>query len=165
MKLVTATVALVSLLAPTIAVADNRIVPGVRIGAVGLGDERAALETRTGVAPGVVVRTYPTEIPSLMGEIVRFSAAAITADFGTSEASTSTERFTTVATRYRTSRGIGVGSRLAALRRAYRRAACDADSCQLVRVTPTAVSVTRFALKGGRVKRVTLQRFLVSEVF
>jgi hypothetical protein len=59
----------------------------------------------------------------------------------------------TIAPRQRTSRGIGVGSTVRALRRAYRRARCTSSSCRI-----RGRTVTEFTIARGRVISVALHR-------
>jgi hypothetical protein len=145
--------------APLASATSSLIVPGRSIGPVALGQERATIGLRYGA--GVVLKRTPN--PDLPGSpntdivLVRYPALAISARFPTDEASSAASRVITGWDRYRTSRGIGVGSSRGDVRRAHPGAVCLPRLCRLGRPGPGR-AITRFHLVRDRVTLVEVLR-------
>ncbi len=135
--------------------ANNRIVLGRSIGALAIGDERATIELRHG--PGVVLSSVPNPDfppnPNWVIQVVRFPRVAVNARFPTAEASITSDRLTTRAVRYRTSKGIGVGSTRASLVAKHPAAVCSALICR-IGVKAAGRTITRFHIRAGAVWKV-----------
>lgn len=159
MKRSTVAVALLAglcLAAPALG-ANNRIVLGRSIGALAIGDERATIELRHG--PGVVLSSVPNpdlpQNPNWVIQVVRFPRVAVNARFPTAEASITADRLTTRAIRYRTSKGIGVGSTRASLVVRHPAAVCSATICR-IGVKAPGRTITRFHVRTGLVWKVEI---------
>ncbi len=137
--------------------ANNRIVLGRSIGALAIGDERATIELRHG--PGVVLSSVPNpalpQNPNWVIQVVRFPRVAVNARFPTAEASITTDRLTTRAVRYRTSKGIGVGSTRASLVVRHPAAVCSPTICR-IGVKAPGRTITRFHIRAGVVWKVEI---------
>lgn len=137
--------------------ANNRIVLGRSIGPVAIGDERATVELRHG--PGVVLSSVPNPDfppnPNWVIQVVRFPSVAVNARFPTAEASITADRLTTRAVRYRTTKGIGVGSTKALLIAKHPAAACSATICR-IGVKAAGRTITRFHIRAGVVWKVEI---------
>lgn len=137
--------------------ANSRIVLGRAIGGIAVGDERATIELRHG--PGTVLSSVPN--PALppnrnwVIQVVRYPAAAVSVRFPTAEASITADRLTTRVARYRTVKGIGVGSTRATLRQRHRNAVCSPTICR-IGVKAKGRTITRFHLRAGAVWKVEI---------
>jgi hypothetical protein len=137
--------------------ANNRIVLGRSIGALAIGDERATVELRQG--PGVVLSSVPNPDfppnPNWVIQVVRFPSVAVNARFPTAEASITADRLTTRAARYRTSKGIGVGSTKSILVMKHPAAVCSPTICR-IGVKAAGRTITRFHVRAGAVWKVEI---------
>jgi hypothetical protein len=136
--------------------ARTAILPGTALGPVAIGDERVPIENAIG--PGKVIRRFRTPGVPVPGEVVRYPRFGIEVLYLTGEASAGAHRIRSTSPRYRTPRGIGVGSPRAAIVRAHPAARCGATACILVHRRTGFTVETRFALSGGLVIRVRLLR-------
>ena len=137
--------------------ANNRIVLGRSIGPLAIGDERATVELRHG--PGVVLSSVPNPDfppnPNWVIQVVRFPSLAVNARFPTAEASITADRLTTRAARYRTSKGIGVGSTKTLLVAKHPAVVCSPTICR-IGVKAAGRTITRFHLRAGVVWKVEI---------
>jgi hypothetical protein len=90
--------------------------------------------------------------------VVRYPRFGVEIVFPTNEASAGAHRIRSASRRYRTPRGIGVGSTRSQVMRAYPGARCSPDACSLTHRRVGFRVETRFVLARARVARVTLQR-------
>jgi hypothetical protein len=133
------------------------IVPGRSLGPIALDDERAPVEDLLG--PGTVIDRRPNrDIPSLSTEVVAYPRFGLEVTFPTQEASTGAARIRTTWARYRTARGIGVGSSRRQVRAAYPGVRCRPTVCALSRRAGSSTVETRFVMPRGLVTRMTLIR-------
>jgi hypothetical protein len=126
------------------------IAPAYAIGPVRLGEHRSSVERALG--PGRVVARPHTELGRFV--VVRYTRAGLTVTYRAGGASPATS-ISTVAPRFRTPRGIGVGSPVRALRHRYPAVHCAGVVCTLGRLVP-GHAVTSFYVRRRHVVRVAV---------
>jgi hypothetical protein len=126
------------------------IAPAYAIGPVRLGERRASVERALG--PGHVSARPHTELGNFV--VVRYRRAGLTVTFAAGKPSPVTS-ISTIATRFRTPRGIGVGSPLRALHHRYPSVACAGAVCTLGKLLP-GHAVTSFYVRRRHVVRVAV---------
>ena len=139
--------AVLALTATLPASAEARIVIGDRIGDVSLGDSSSAVRAKLGKPARV--QTYP-------GGSSIFYARNAPVYWITLTSANRVRGIETRSTRQKTSRGIGPGSSLSALRAAYPRAVCKDGfvaerTCELRSTIQSRSVLTQFVFFGGRV--------------
>jgi hypothetical protein len=126
------------------------IAPAYAIGPVRLGEHRASVARALG--PGKVVARPTSELGSFI--VVRYARAGLTVTFARGGDAPATS-ISTVSGRFRTPRGIGVGSPVRALQHRYPAVECKAVVCTLGRLVP-GHAVTSFYVRRRHVVRVAV---------
>jgi hypothetical protein len=123
------------------------IAPAYAIGPIRLGERRAAVERALG--PGKVI-AQPNHFV-----VVKYAGARLTVTYGAPGKRSPVTSISTIATRFHTPRGIGVGSPLRALKHRYPSVACEGAVCTLGKLVP-GHAVTSFYVRHRHVVRVAV---------
>jgi hypothetical protein len=126
------------------------IAPAYAIGPVRLGERRASVERALG--PGRVTARPRTDLGRFL--VVKYRRAGLTVTFAAGSPSPVTS-ISTIAPRFHTPRGIGVGSPVRALKHRYPSVSCEGAVCTLGKLLP-GHAVTSFYVRHRHVVRVAV---------